>query len=429
MQIKLCKVQGTAHNQQLPPPFNHYPSRLCKLQPKNHISSLNLHFKFDAVMGRKIAVILAFLIIFSMFTFIGMMMGSSGGKPPVKKEQVALSNSVVLTNVDVKRIQSESVPLVLKGHGRVTSANALTINPEAQGRLIKTKFNLKKGERFVKGQALFRIDDTEARLLLKARKSSFLNLLANALIIIKTDYPDRNSDWTNFFNKVDIEKNLPKIPEAKSSKEKTFLASKGILAEYYGILSDESKLRKYVYYAPFNGTITMSYMSLGAIVSPSSRIAEVMEQRKLEIEIPLSAEQVNFVNRGDKVELIDGTKVYRGSVARIGDFVDQQTQSIPVFVSLNQHSKNLRNGMYLEAKINCGSINSGIKLPRRAIVEGGDNSSVKMVKDSMLSEVPVNIIFLNDDEAVVNGLTDGEFVVVEPLLNSKVGDKVNPIVL
>ena len=58
------------------------------------------------------------------------------------------------------------------------------------------------------------------------------------------------------------------------------------------------------------------------------------------------------------VTLFDDNELeYNGSVSRIGNFVNPETQNISVFVEIpkNSKNKNLYSGMYLEANIESNS--------------------------------------------------------------------------
>src|SRR5690606_2202940 len=115
------------------------------------------------------------------------------------------------------------------------SSRNITLTSEAQGVLQLGGFELKPGGTFSQGQLLFKVNDNEAQLALKARKSIYLNLVASVLADVKIDFPDSYSSWQNFLEKIDVQLSLPELPEIKTSKERTFLASRNVLSEYYTI--------------------------------------------------------------------------------------------------------------------------------------------------------------------------------------------------
>jgi membrane fusion protein (multidrug efflux system) len=90
----------------------------------------------------------------------------------------------------VIEVNNSNQSISIDGFGRVNPSLSINISPEVSGIIIKGDVNLKQGVKFSKGNLLFKIDNREAKLSLKARKSSFLNLMAGALADIKIDYPD-----------------------------------------------------------------------------------------------------------------------------------------------------------------------------------------------------------------------------------------------
>ena len=78
---------------------------------------------------------------------------------------------------------------------------------------------------------------------------------------LKIDFTDNFPAWEEYFSSLDIDKKFDEIPEVKSDKEKTFLATKGIYSSYYTIKSTEVRLTKYRYYAPFDGSIAEVFIT------------------------------------------------------------------------------------------------------------------------------------------------------------------------
>lgn len=327
--------------------------------------------------------------------------------------------AVQLTNQDLQ--------MYLEGQGRVSSTRKLDISSEVQGMLMPGAKSLKPGTTFKQGEVLFQIRDTEARLSLQARKSSYLNVIANILADIKLDYPDNFESWKKFFESIDITKNLPELPVPKSMKEKTFIATKNIFGEYYLIKADEERLRKYTYVAPFNGSITEVFAEPGSMVNPGVRLASVIQSNQLEIEIPIEAASIKEISIGSLVELIGtgGDLNFKGKVIRIGDFVNKTTQSVPVYVSIDEGDlSSLYNGMYLNAKIATGVCKECFELPRRALF---NDTLYYAIKDSALEIKRLKIERLYQESAIVSHVKNNSVIVIEPVVNYIDTIKVAPL--
>jgi RND family efflux transporter MFP subunit len=379
-------------------------------------------------MVRKILVILAFIvikiIIFSGGFFVGMKSGGEAAKQELKVQKAKETKQEEIILVKVQKVELQNLPLSIKGEGRVNSLKNIKVTSEVQGKVIGG-INLKMGQSFKKGQLLYKLDSKEYSLSLKARKSNFITLLAGTLADIKQDFSERYSDWRGFYANVSPETELPALPKAQTSKEKTFIATKGISAEYYTIKSMEEKLRKYNYYAPFTGSVLTSYTDIGAIVNPGSPVIDIIQNGNLEVEIPMSIEASKVVRTGSVVALTDKEtgKEYKGRVQRKGSFVNASTQSIPVYIKITS-GQDLYNGMYLSAVFPAGEVKDVITFPKRALVDG---SFVYEVKDSLLFKKQIDLVHQEDNKVYIKGVENNSIIVSEPLLNVKDSMRVSPM--
>jgi len=287
--------------------------------------------------------------------------------------------------------------------GRLYSVAKLDLVAEASGKILPGRVSLKKGAVFTKGQVLFTIYPDEATLALKASKSGYMNILANAMPDIKVDYPE-------------VEEN---------EKLKIFLASRNLISEYYKISKDELQLSRHTIRAPFNGTYTEVYMETGAYTNTGGRVAHIIQTDVLELEVPLERFDAEWVKVGDEVnihsEKLDLTR--KGKVVRKNQFLDQNTQSQGVFIRVwnNQNPKFLE-GDYLTAIFPGHPVENAMQVPRNIIF---NTNEVFVIKEGRLQKKKVNIIKINDENTLVfNGLPVGDTLVMQPLINVFEGTKV-----
>ena len=381
-------------------------------------------------MTRKILVGFAFALIMFMVIYagfsVGMMSGATAGQNKPLPELTKVAKNATLKTVKVEKVLLQNLPISIKGEGRVGSLKSIKVTSEVQGQVI-SGINLKMGQTFKKGELLYQLDGKEYGLGLKAKKSNFITMLAGVLADIQQDFPEQYSTWRAFYSSVTPEGNLPEIPASQSSKEKTFIATKGISAEYYNIKSMEEKLRKYAYYAPFNGSVLASYTDKGAIINPGSPIVDIIENGNLEVEIPLSAEAVKVIGIGSLVTLTDKStnKQYSGRVQRKGSFVNAATQSIPVYVQITT-GDDLYNGMYLTAEFAAGNVKDVMIFPKRALING---DFIYEVKDSLLLKKQISLVHQEDNKVYIKGVETDNLVVIEPLLQVKDSMKVAPVLV
>lgn len=362
-----------------------------------------------------VTFLLLFLIVFKL---------STGKADDSAKAQTANDGNKY---VKVYKIKNDTVALFVNGFGRVASSRNITLSSEVQGVLQSGGFELKAGQSFSQGQLLFKVNDNEAQLALKARKSGFLNLVASVLPDIKIDFSNNATAWTNFLDNIDLDKSLPELPKFTSNKEKTFLAAKNVLTEYYNIKGDEERIKKYTVYAPFNGSVVDVTAEIGAIINPGSPVATIIKTVGLEIAIPVSPESVSLIKLGNKVDLISENKKnsWEGKVARIAQNINPNTQSVDVYISVDNTKEHpLFNGMYLEANIYADYVLNADEIPRRSFL---NDKSVFVVVDSLLIRKKPTVIRRNNNTVVVQNMNDGDWVVIEPIPGAVDSMKVSPI--
>jgi RND family efflux transporter MFP subunit len=198
------------------------------------------------------------------------------------------------------------------------------------------------------------------------------------------------------------------------------------MAEYLSVKSDEEKLKKYTVRSTFDGVITKSYTDIGANVNMGSAVIDVIRNGKMEVELTVNTSEIKFIKVGNSVSFTDGSTNFKGGIIRKGSFVNENTQNISVFAEINAGTELLYNGMYLNATITSNPISDVCKIPRRAILS--DNKVFIVNSENKLETIIVNIISDQGNNVIVDNIKNNTMVVSEPLIDTKEGVIVNPIV-
>ncbi|MEE9429891.1 MAG: efflux RND transporter periplasmic adaptor subunit [Melioribacteraceae bacterium] len=368
--------------------------------------------------NRKYIIILSGLaiVLFSFFS-----MKYLGG---LKKSPTKIPSKENVRYVKAIPINYSNLTTELTASGRVYSQSEITISAEVIGKIEQGNVPFKKGQSFRKGDLLIKIEDYQAGLSLKAKKSSFLNRLAGILPDYKIDYSENYNSWLSFFESINIDEDLPDLPEIKSTKEKVFLASRNILSEYYSIKSEENRYYKHSIYAPFSGSIIQANVEVGAIANPGAMLGKIINTSNLELEVPLEIAEAKWVKIGDKVLVKNdnGSQQWKGTIIRKAKDIDPQTQSVSVFVKLySKQSNPIYKGQYLTAVFNNLKLNDVMEIPRKAVF---NSDEVFVVKDSLLIKKNVNVVKRTEETLFFNGLEENLNIVVEPLINASTNTKV-----
>ncbi|MGQ1785157.1 MULTISPECIES: efflux RND transporter periplasmic adaptor subunit [unclassified Saccharicrinis] len=321
--------------------------------------------------------------------------------------------------VKAEPVSYSQITSPLSAEGRVVSSSEVMLVSEAAGKILPGAVSLRKGTSFKKGQLLAEIYKDEVELALQARKSQFLTTITTILPDIKVDYPEQYNAYLNFFNTIEIEKELPPLPQISNAKLKIFLASRNFMSEYYGILQDEKKLSRHELYAPFNGTYLQVNFEVGGYVNTGGQIARMIRTDQLEVEVPVKNEHSKWINIGDRVQVFTTNKksVKSGIVVRKSDFIDADTQSRSIFVKVpNTNNDELLAGEYKIVQFPGQQINKAMQLPRNAIF---NSNEVFIVADGKLKKRQINILKWDETTLIFNGIEPGQMIVTEPLINVK----------
>lgn len=327
----------------------------------------------------------------------------------------------VMLNVTIETVTYSTNFAKIIENGRLSSLQSVDLSTEVQGQILSGDINLREGIKFNKGDLLIRIFDEEAKNNLKASKSRFMNGIAAILPDIKIDFPESFQKYQDFFNSIKIDRPLPELPELDSDKEKVFLASRNILNDYFNIISAEIRLSRYKLYAPFDGSFTAVYLEPGSVANPGSRIASMIRTDKLELEVPIRIGDSKWINIGDQVQVStkDNQQHWNGKVARKSDFMDPSSQSITVYVSLTSQKDNpLYQGQFLRAEFTSKKVENSMEIPRNAVFK---KDKVFVVENGKLKEKKVDVLKANETTVLIAGLTVGDELVIEPLVNAQEG--------
>lgn len=313
---------------------------------------------------------------------------------------IEYSNDTVANNIEVT--------------GRLMARNSIQVISEVQGKYTNSSAKeFREGESFSKGEIMISIAPAEMEMDLKAKKSSFLNLLIQLLPDLKMDYPKQADKWESYIETFDPGKAIAELPDIKEKQLRMFLNSRNVQATYYQLKAAEITLGKYNIAAPFDGVVSSSSVNPGMIIRPGQVLGSFINPEIFELEFALSETDLQLVSIGDKVSFNPPSngKLYSGEVTRISAFIDPNTQTGKVFAQLK--AKDLKDGMYVKANINAKNLNAALKVPRKVLV---GTSQLYLVENGKLKLKEVNVLRLGPDYAIISGLETGA-----KILNQNIG--------
>ncbi len=359
-------------------------------------------------MKSKAVLIPVAIIIASIIIMIALF--SMRSDPP-KAQAVPQTKIVDIEVAHLQDIESEIV-----GLGRLTSALPLVLFSEVSGTVMEGTVPFLPAQSFRKGDLVLKIDDRQIQLDIKSAKSEFLNAFSSVLPEIKIDFPKDFKVWQSYFNQCDVYSPLSPLPETENQKIKLYLSRFNVYKLYFSVRNLEIRLEKHYFYAPFSGSIISADLRVGSIARNGSRLGEVINLDNLEVEIPILAEDIVWIDKTKPVTLISEEmgKQWQGTIARIGNSIDPKTQSVSLFVRLNtSNMSEIFEGIFLKARISGKIVKNAILIPRKILYQ---ENYIYFIKDGRLDYRPVEISRRQIDSVIVSeGISQGDTIVTAVL--------------
>lgn len=332
-----------------------------------------------------------------------------------------MEGSAILS-VKADSVKFNDYEITTSYRGRISAFENVSLSSEVTGKILQGDVRLKTGETFTKGQLLINIYNEDVEASLKSVKSSFLRTVSSVLPDMKVDFPDEFEKWNAFFQSISVDEELPELPVVNSDKEKIYMASKGLLSEYYTIHQQEINMLKYKIYAPFNGSFKTVNKEPGSVASMGGELANIVRTDVLEVSVPVMPEDARKIKVGNKVDLSKSGIVGTGKVTRIANLIDESTQLVNVYIQYVPSSADpFYYGEFVDANFTYSGEISGMRLPRESVFNEDD---VYVISDGMLEIKEVQVLETEDDYCIVGGLDVGEILVTENLADVREGMKV-----
>jgi len=332
---------------------------------------------------------------------------NSKAKPKVEN---AKQNSMYVKtqNVSLKETQSN-----MAYRGRVASFDNIALAAEVSGKIMQADVRFKAGEQFKKNDVLLKIYSQDVESALKSSKSSFLQIISKILPDIQVDFEDQYQKWNLFFQAIDPQKPLPKLPEISSNQEKVFLASNQVLSNYYNLQQQEINLSKYKILAPFDGTFKKVNKEIGAVASPGAELANISRTNKLEIIVSIFPEDLKWLEKGDEVKISNNKGLIDvAQISRISSFVDENTQSANIYLTYHPKAENLiLEGEFIDVFFKGAKV-YGFEIPREALI---NDKAVYELIDHKLVPKSIEIVRRLEDSFIITGIDSNKTIVTESL--------------
>ena len=192
----------------------------------------------------------------------------------------------------------------------------------------------------------------------------------------------------------------------------------------------EARLEDLVIRAPFNGRLGTRSVSLGAYVSPGTRITTLDDLSRVRFDFAVPENllsQLKVGQTGFARSAAFGDRAFEGKVTVIDPRVDPLTRTVRLTAEIPNPDETLKAGMFLSVILQVQVKADAVIVPEEAIVGEGLRHLVFVVKDRVVERRVVRIGQRQQGRVeVVDGLKPGEIVVVRGVQRVRPGQTVDP---
>lgn len=368
-------------------------------------------------MKRKVTVWIGIILLgFSFWMYKAVMV-----KPEKKNDSIRKRNQKVEAGV----LKKEALKIDFQSQGVIKAYKRMDIYSEYSGIMKSTGKDYKKGQIYLTGEPILRLDEGELKANLMSLKSEFKKNVTLALSDIRYDFPTLVEKWSAYQQNLNLEKTFPPLPKFETNVEENYMHSKGIISQYYNVLNLEKKLEKYTIRAPFNGVLTDANLSPGTLIRPGQLLGEFINTESYELEAGVTEKESSRIEIGNKVSWVSRNQSIKGvgTVVRMNGKLDAKTQRVNVYIQIDDNR--LREGQFIEVSIHTGFEKDLYPINRNAIV---DKEYVYQIKGGALHKIKVDVAWIQQVKVYLRGLKNGDTIVTQSLLNFNEGQKVSPII-
>lgn len=313
--------------------------------------------------------------------------------------------------------------------GSVVPLNQTDLRAEVSGYI--TGIFVADGATVSKGQKLYEIDRTryaaaqeQARSALAIAESNLARVKRDLERYRKLAEQDAIAKQTLDYAETDL-----------SNAEAQALSARAALT------TATTDLNRSVIVAPFSGTIGISQVRMGALVSAGNTlINSISTTDPIAVDFPVNEKEIQrflalqknaAVKKDSLITLVlPGGAPFPapGSISALDRAVDPGTGTITVRATFANPEGLLRAGMNTTVRILSHSPEKQLVIPYKAVTEQLGQSSVYVVSDSSTAEQRTVVLGqkTGDKVVVASGLSSGETIITDGLINIRNGAKVAP---
>jgi RND family efflux transporter MFP subunit len=276
--------------------------------------------------------------------------------------------TVALATVELREF-SAAIPFT----GNLLAVNRADLKAEVSGRV--TRVAVFEGDFVSRGAVLSVQDEEDLLLAVKAAEAQLEQARAQAKLA-SDDY-DRT---TQLLEKQSITK------QAAQQAETYFTVSRqGVNVAENNLGLAQSRLHKAQIRSPFDGHVSQSLVKTGEILNPGQTAFSIVDNRRMEIEADLPADNISIIKAGLKVSFsVPGfDEQFEGHVAQVSAAVRQDGRTLRVRIEVPNPEGRLKSGLFANGEIISGQTVKKPAIPSNIITADGRSADVYVAENGI----------------------------------------------
>jgi membrane fusion protein (multidrug efflux system) len=317
-----------------------------------------------------------------------------------KKEEMGPSNTGAkqATPVEAVILKTSKLDNKLLLTGSVLPNESLEIKSETSGKI--SRINFEEGKRVKRGELLIEINDDELYAQLEKQKHNKKLNEDNEFRQRKLLEKDAISqeEYDNALNRLNTTNADIKLLEAQIAKTKI--------------------------YAPFDGTIGLRMVSLGAFVSSATTIATLYNLNPAKIDFAVPGRYSTIVKQGKRIlfTIENDKRVFEGKVFAIEPQIDPNTRTLKIRAAADNRDGLLLPGQFVRVELILETIGEALLVPTESIIQEMEGPMVFVSRNGKAAAQRVTTGIRTEGELeILSGLSVGDTLITSGLLQIRDG--------
>lgn len=298
---------------------------------------------------------------------------------PSAQTSAAIPATLEFQSQEITSAEPVELKQVLQLSGSLRAVDLASVKSKVAGDVRDVL--VREGEPVRAGQVVARMDVIEHEARVAQARGNLNNARAQLAIAAKTRENNLALVEQGFISRNAFDNSASQFEAASAAVD----AAQGALDLVMKSLNDT------VLRAPIAGLVSARYVQPGEKVATDSKLLDIVNLQKLELEAAVPASDIAQVAIGQPVELqVEGQiGPFAGKVVRINPATQSGSRSVPVYVQLTNPQNQLRVGMFAEARLVLTSRSGVLALPQDAVRKDGNGSYVFTIDGGKIARHPV----------------------------------------